>query len=97
VIRRKRFGEQCVKQTSAGRVSGGQTGLQPIAQCHQLIDLGNDALLFGEGREGKSDFFQIRSANSPVADSCGAYGFDLCSNKVRIARKPQELWCSKFG
>jgi hypothetical protein len=26
--------------------------LQPVAQGHQGVDLGDDAVLFGEGREG---------------------------------------------
>ena len=28
--------------------------LQPVAQRHQLIDLGDDAVLLGEGRKGKA-------------------------------------------
>ena len=32
--------------------SGGEAGLQPGAEGHQGIDLGRDAVLFGEGLEG---------------------------------------------
>ena len=31
---------------------GGEARLQPVAQRHQLIDLGDDAVLFGEGWNG---------------------------------------------
>lgn len=38
--------------------------LQPIAQSHQFIHLGNDAVLLGEGWEGENESINILSRNS---------------------------------
>ena len=49
--------------------SGGEAGVQPVAESHQGIDSGRDAVLFGEGLEGdilrsrlshSSTFLQVR-------------------------------------
>ena len=54
--RRERLGEQRVEQAAAGGGGGGEACLQPVAERHQRIDLGDDAVLFGEGWEGKGEF-----------------------------------------
>ena len=33
----------------AGGIGSGEGDLQPVAEGHQLIDFGDDAVLFGEG------------------------------------------------
>ena len=33
-------------------VAGGEAGFQAVAQGHQFVDLGDDAVLFGEGGDG---------------------------------------------
>ncbi len=43
----------------AGGGGGGEGGLQPVAQRHQFIDLGDDAVLFHEGWEGDLDFSEL--------------------------------------
>ena len=53
--RRERLGEQRVEQAAAGGGGGGEARLQPVAQRHQRIDLGDDAVLFGEGWEGNGN------------------------------------------
>ncbi len=49
----QRFVQQRVKQTAAGVVAGGEARLQPVAKRHQFINLGDDAVLLGEGWEGE--------------------------------------------
>jgi hypothetical protein len=53
VGRHQRLGEQRVEQAAAGGGSGGEARLQPIAQRHQRIDLGDDAVLFDKGAGGE--------------------------------------------
>lgn len=43
--RRQRLGEKGVEQAAARVVAGGEARLQPVAQRHQFIDLGDDAVL----------------------------------------------------
>jgi hypothetical protein len=50
--RRQRFGEEGVEQAAADGGGGSEARLQPVAQGHQRIDLGDDAVLFGEGWKG---------------------------------------------
>ena len=42
------FGEQRIEQPAASGAASGEGRLQPVAKCHQLIELGDDAMLFGE-------------------------------------------------
>ena len=49
--RNPRFVQQRVKQAATGVVSGGEARLQPVTQGYQFIDLGDDAMLLGEGWE----------------------------------------------
>ncbi|OES63821.1 hypothetical protein A7R81_36000 [Pseudomonas aeruginosa] len=42
--------QQRLHQLGMGAVGIGLTGFQPVAQGHQLIDFGDDAVLFGERR-----------------------------------------------
>jgi len=37
--------------SAAGFAASGEAGLQPVAYRHQFIDLGDDAVLLGEGWE----------------------------------------------
>src|SRR5258708_5301766 len=46
--RREGFGQQCIEQSAAGGGGGGEACLQPVAERHQRIDLGDDAVLFCE-------------------------------------------------
>ena len=46
----KRVMQHRLQQAGGLGLRGGETGLQLIAQGHQLIDLGDDPVLFGEGR-----------------------------------------------
>src|SRR5690606_15487521 len=50
--RRQRFSQEGVEQAAAGGGGGGEACLQPVAERHQRIDLGDDAVLFGEGWKG---------------------------------------------
>jgi hypothetical protein len=47
------LGQQRIEQTTAGVLAAGEAFFQPGAKRHQFIDLGDNAVLFGEGREGK--------------------------------------------
>ena len=51
--RRQRLGEQHVEQAAAGGGGGGEARLQPVAERHQCIDLGDDAMLFSERWESQ--------------------------------------------
>jgi hypothetical protein len=53
VHRREGLGQKGVEKAAAGGAGMGEARLQPVAKRHQLIDLGYDAVLFGEGWEGK--------------------------------------------
>ena len=47
---------------------------QPVAEGHQFIDFGDDAVLFGEGREGNGiefEKFLRQSSSGPPCLSCG--------------------------
>jgi hypothetical protein len=69
LVRRQRLGQQRVEQATAGVIGGGEACLQPVAQRHQIIDLGDDAVLLGERREGNRDqihtVFRKAAATSP--------------------------------
>lgn len=46
------------QQTLAALLALGLSGFQLIAQCHEFIDFGNDAVLFGERRQRKWKIFK---------------------------------------
>ena len=46
--------EDGFEETAAFGLGGGELCFQLVAQHHQLIDFGDDALLFSEGWEGDS-------------------------------------------
>jgi hypothetical protein len=48
----QRLSEEGLKQPTACVVTGGKARLQPGAQCHQFIDLSDNAVLFGDGWDG---------------------------------------------
>ena len=52
-IGRVEAGEARRRQPVAHRLAACPRRLQPVAQRHQFIDLGDDAALLGEGWEGK--------------------------------------------
>ena len=52
--RLKRFGEEGVEEAAAGGGGGGEARFQLVAQRHQRIDLGDNAVLLGERREGNA-------------------------------------------
>src|SRR5262249_53639039 len=59
VGRREGLGEQRFEQAAAGVVGGGEACFEPVAQGHQLMDLGDNAALFGEGWKGNGDRLQF--------------------------------------
>ena len=68
--------EDDFKQAAACVVAGSEALFQPVAERHQFIDLGDDAVLFGEGWESKSQIEQNRLIK---VLHCCAYG---CSTKI---------------
>jgi hypothetical protein len=54
---RQRFGEQGVEEAAARGGGGGQARFEAVAERHQRVDLGDDAVLFGEGWEGNWKYF----------------------------------------
>src|ERR1700738_4027180 len=52
------FGQKRIEQPMADVLTGGEAGLQPVAQRHQFIDLGDDAALFGKGWERNKNLRQ---------------------------------------
>jgi hypothetical protein len=50
--RRQGLVEEGFEEVVAGGVGGGEAGLQAVEQGHQGVDLGDDAVLFGERWEG---------------------------------------------
>jgi hypothetical protein len=57
---RQRLGEQRVEQATADGGGGGECHLQPAAEHHQRIDLGDDAMLFGMGWECDPEAVHLR-------------------------------------
>ena len=47
------------EEAAAVGLGGGELRFEPVAQGHQFIHLDDDALLFGEGREGKRTAAQL--------------------------------------
>lgn len=45
--------EQGFEEAAAFGVGDGELRSQPVAQNHQFIDFGDDAMLLGDGWEGK--------------------------------------------
>ena len=56
--------EHGFKKSTAFGVGGGELRVELVAEGHQLIDLGDDALLFGEGWESKNKLVNIFAGNS---------------------------------
>ena len=52
-VGRVEAGEARRGQSVSGRLSVNLCRLQPVAERHQFIDLGDDAVLFGEGWQRK--------------------------------------------
>ena len=85
----QRFIEQSVKQAAAGVVTNGEASLQPVAQGHELIDLGNDAVLLGERWKRKQisceafacEMFNARS--SEILDQTSI----ICTGSKRLHKK----------
>ena len=48
--------QQRIEQPTARILTGGQARFQTVAKGHQFIDLGDDAVLFGEGWKGDGNF-----------------------------------------
>ena len=68
--------QQGFEEALAGCIGIGEAGLQSVAQRHQFIDRGDDAVLLGEGWEGEGN-----TGNDFALDflECGAgrIGVDL--------------------
>lgn len=45
--------QKSAEQTAAGMVTGSKACLQPVEEGNEFIDFGDDAVLFGEWREGE--------------------------------------------
>ena len=70
-IGRVEAGEARRRQPVARRLPLGPRRLQPIAQRHQFIDLGDDAVLFGEGWEGKGRVREMLGRHTLLASRAG--------------------------
>ena len=52
---RKLVTQRGFEKTIAGAICGSKPSLRPVAERHDFIDLGDDAVLLGEGRELERD------------------------------------------
>ena len=57
--RSQRLVQQGFEEALAGGGGGGKAGLQQIAEGHQLIYLGDDSMLLGEGRNANRLLFIV--------------------------------------
>ena len=48
-----------VGQTALGGLGVGEAGLEGVAEGHELVDFGDDAVLFGQRRDWNIQFFHI--------------------------------------
>ena len=62
--------EDSFEESAAVGVGGGELRVELVAEGHEFIDLGDDAVLFGEGRESKNKLVNILSGNSRYQASC---------------------------
>ena len=60
--RGQRIAQHGLEQAVAIGLGLGELGLQLVADRHQLVDLGDDALLFGKGRDWKGSTLQVGCA-----------------------------------
>ena len=67
-----------------------RAGLQFVAQGHQLIDLGDDAVLLGERWEGKGRVREILGRYAFLAGRAGHFR-DACFDEVRALEKKQNV------
>ena len=61
--RRRCFGQKRVEQTTTDLLAVGKGCVQPVAQRHQRIDLGDDAALFSKGWKGNQNLIQNFEVN----------------------------------
>ena len=74
----QRLMQHRLKQPPPRFVSRGEARFQPVAQGHQFIDFGDDAVLLGEGWEGNRNAIHFclihfglrRSSNIPLKIGC---------------------------
>ena len=79
-------------RTAAGSGGGSEARLQPVAQRHQFIDLGDDAVLFGEGWKGNENV--LRAVPIHLHSPGRSCFFD--AGHVSCVRREGENHCSKF-
>ena len=87
-----------VGRVEAGEARGGQSvprrlplrsrRLQLVAERHQFIDLGDDAVLFGEGWERYGKIFQLSSGNARKCDPSPHADYSLAHAPQEKANKP---------
>jgi|GEM_PF-3365362 len=66
------------EQAAVVGLGGGELGFELVAQGHQLIDLGYDAVLFGERWETNNKWINLRAGNYWLC-SCFLTFFEVCS------------------
>ena len=64
--------ENGFEKAAAFGLGGGELRFQPVAQGQQLVDFGDDAVLFGEGREEHEEFAKRSKWNRWLSSSSGA-------------------------
>ena len=85
--RRQGFGQQRVEQAAAGGGGGGEARLQPVAERHQRIDLGDDAVLFGEGWEGNRNLLDQADVQTCVARASSIVAVQsMSANRLDVRR-----------
>src|SRR5262249_15706256 len=70
--------------------------LQLVAQRHQFVHLGDDAVLLGEGREGNLHFLEVRRTNAPISNGGSTISLDVSTYDARFREASDKLWKHKL-
>ena len=62
--------QQRIEQLSTAALRRPEVLFQAVAQCHQYVDLGDDSVLFGEGREGDRNLIQAVFGQPATSGPC---------------------------
>jgi hypothetical protein len=88
--RRQGLVEEGFEEVAAGGVGGGEAGLQAVEQGHQGVDLGDDAVLFGERWEGDRHSPEIGHIH-PLKRNTHCFAIHPRLAKQRITRQSNEM------